>query len=139
MNKSTKHPRLITYYSYTRMILYCSKIPIAITRVRKAPGEARARGGAVGKLELNKGNNKQLKRQETLRSVRTIKKVPNFKKLHKQFEAHIARVSAFLTDVHVTVTIKCTEQGEKEAIDSVCRVPLKGECIIETEYIIKSV
>lgn len=78
------------------MILYCSKIPIAIARVRKAPGEAR--GGAVGKfggkLELTKRNDKQLKSKVTLtlRSARTIKKVPNFKKLHKQFEAHIARV-----------------------------------------------
>ena len=72
--------------------LCCSKIPIAITRVRTAPGEARR--GAVGKLELTKRNDKQLKSKETLtsRSVRTVKKIPNFKKLHKQFEAHIARV-----------------------------------------------
>ena len=66
----------------------CSKIPIAITRVRK--------GGAVAKVESNlKRNDKPLKRKElvTSRTPRTVKKVPNFKKLHRQFEAHIARVS----------------------------------------------
>ena len=78
----------------------------------------------MGKLELTKRNDKQLKSKETLRSVRTIKKVPNFKKLHKQFEAHIARVSD--TNAHVSVTIKCTGEGEKEATHCVCRVPLKG-------------
>ena len=86
---------------YTCIILLCcSKIPIAITRVR----EGAVSGGAVGKLELtrrnnSKGNDKQLKRKAgrkealTSRSSRTIKKVPNFKKLHKQFEAHVACVS----------------------------------------------
>lgn len=63
-----------------------SKIPIAITRVRK--------GGAVAKLESNlKQSDYPLKRKVpvTSHTPRTVKKVPNFKKLHKQFEAHIAR------------------------------------------------
>lgn len=89
MNKLSSQPRLVHEMLITFISCSCcSKIPIAITRARK--------GGAVAKLESNVSRNgKQLKSKEavTSRTPRTIKKVPNFKKLHKQFEAHIARVS----------------------------------------------
>lgn len=77
----------------------------------------------MGKLESNlKRIDKQLKSKEhaTIRTSRTIKKVPNFKKLHKQFEAHIARVSdQFTRQIEM---IGCTGQGEEETSYGVCKV-----------------
>ena len=90
MNKSSNQPRSVKFKKYNLLLVNCcSKIPIAVTRVR--------RGGAIAKLESNNRNDKQLKSKKPAHSLRTIKRVPNFKKLHKQFEAHIARVSVINT------------------------------------------